>query len=118
MSRRLPASIDDDRPTLPAELLTEFCDAGFGDDEVLGIEPLDHGAMPGCVLSNGDLWSIERFKALMADEGWAVHTAQMIFDRVYAHERIALGHTSANAELRRMSLELFRALHARDGLDH
>lgn len=117
MSRRPPATIDDDRATMPAELLTEFCDAGFGDDDLLGVEPPD-SVMPGASLPRADLWAIARFKEQMAAEGWVVHTARMIFDRLYAHERIALGHTSANAELRGLALELFRGLHARDGIEH
>lgn len=117
MSRRPPATIDDDRATLPAELFSEFCDAGFGDEDILGVEPSD-SLMPGASLPSADLWAIARFKELMAAEGWVVHTARMIFDRVYAHERIALGHTSASAELRSVALELFRGLHARDGIEH
>ncbi|HEU4459868.1 MAG TPA: hypothetical protein VFR90_12155 [Methylibium sp.] len=117
MSRRPPATHDDDRATMPAELLTEFCDAAFRDDEMLGVDPLD-AVMPAPTLPRADLWSIGRFKELMAAEGWAVQTARMIFDRLYAHERIALGHTSASPELRAIALELFRSLHARDGLEH
>jgi hypothetical protein len=115
MSRRPAAHIDDERATMPAELLTEFCDARFGADDVLGIEPLDE---LGVGLPHADLWALARFKERMAAEGWVVHTARMIFDRVYAHERIALGHTSASAELRRLALELFRGLHSRDGIEH
>lgn len=117
MSRRPALQIDDERATMPAELLTEFCDARFGADDVLGIEPLD-GLDGDLGLPHADLWSLARFKDLMAAEGWVVHTARMIFDRLYAHERIALGHTSANADLRRLALDLFRGLHSRDGLEH
>lgn len=113
MSRRPTAHFDDERATLPAELLTEFCDAGLGDDEVLGVEPLD-GLMDCAGPPHADLWALARFKKMMAFEGWEVHTARMIFDRVYAHERVALGHTSASADLRGLALELFRGLHSRD----
>lgn len=117
MSRRPAAQNDDERATVPADLLTDFCDARFGADDVQGIEPLDDLGI-GAGLPRADLWALARFKELMAAEGWVVHTARMIFDRVYAHERIALGHTSASADLRRLALELFRGLHSRDGLDH
>lgn len=117
MSRRPAAQIDDERATMPAELLTEFCDAHFGSDDVLGVEPTDDPAV-ATGLPHADLWTLARFKELMAAEGWIVQTARMLFDRVYAHERIALGHTSASAELRRLALDLFRGLHANDGVEH
>ena len=51
---------------------------------------------------------LERFQALMAREGWFVHSARMRFDRLYARDRLALGHTSAAWDLRQLSLRLFR----------
>lgn len=51
---------------------------------------------------------LDRFQALMAREGWFVHSARMRFDRLYARERLALGHTSAAWDLRQLSLRLFR----------
>lgn len=51
---------------------------------------------------------LERFQVLMAREGWYVHSARMRFDRLYARDRLALGHTSAAWDLRQLSLRLFR----------
>lgn len=102
-----------DLPTMPDELLAEFADAGFAPiDGAARREAADAGAAPMRV----DLWTLSRFKQLMALEGWPVQAARMIFERNYAHERLAFAHTSASGELRHLSLELFRALHADDGL--
>lgn len=59
------------------------------------------------------LEQLERFKVLMADNGWPVHVARMLFDRLYAYDRIVLAHTSASYELRGLALEMFRILQAR-----
>ncbi len=111
--KRHPHLIDE-RPTMPVELLTEFCDADFGDGDSLLPEETELGA--GQSPLNVDLWTLARFKDLMAGEGWPVHAARMIFDRVYAHERLAFAHSSANDALRRLALDLFRRMHAEDGL--
>ena len=105
----------DERPTMPAELLTEFCDADFGDGDSLLPEDTELGLVGASPLDL-DLWTLARFKDLMAGEGWPVHAARMIFDRVYAHERLAFAHSSANEPLRRLALDLFRRMHADDGL--
>jgi hypothetical protein len=60
-----------------------------------------------------DLQQLERFKELMVGEGWPVHVARMLFDRLYAYDRIVLAHTSASYELRGLALDLFRILQAR-----
>lgn len=113
MNRRQP--LIDERPTMPLELLTEFCDADFGDGDTLMPEDVELGSAAPSPL-NVDLWTLARFKDLMAAEGWPVHAARMIFDRVYAHERLAFAHSSANDALRRLALDLFRRMHADDGL--
>jgi hypothetical protein len=106
----------DDQATVPADLATEFCDADFGSHLALGgdAETSAKGSLPASI----DLWTLARFKELMVAEGWPVQTARMIFDRVYAHERLAFGHTSANHDLRALSLDIFRRMHADDGLQH
>lgn len=109
-------SPSDEQATIPADLINEFCDADFGSPLALNGDadaPLRHG-LPLSI----DLWTLVRFKALMAVEGWPVQTARMIFDRVYAHERLAFGHTSASPDLRALSLDIFRRIHANDGLQH
>jgi hypothetical protein len=50
---------------------------------------------------------LDRFTGLMARHGWHMCAARMAFDPLYARERIALAHTSADAELRRLAVELF-----------
>lgn len=115
MDRRLPA-LHEERATLPAELITEFCDADFGPDTALS-DDLDV-AVPRSMPASIDLWTLTRFKQLMLVEGWPVQTARMLFDRVYAHERLAFGHTSATEELRRLSIDIFRRMHEDDRFSH
>ncbi len=55
-----------------------------------------------------------QFKALMLHEGWPVQLARMCYDRLYAYERIAQAHASANDVLRRVALQLFQAYHRLD----
>ena len=62
-----------------------------------------------------DLLTLARFKALMSGQGWRVETVRMIFDRSYAHERLAWAHGSHDATLRCIALDMFRRLHANDG---
>ena len=62
-----------------------------------------------------DLLTLARFKALMAEQGWRVETARMLFDSVYAHERLAWARGGSDESLRRLALDMFRALHAQDG---
>ena len=41
--------------------------------------------------------------------------ARMCYDRLYAYERIAQAHASANDTLRAAALQLFHAYHCLDG---
>ena len=63
---------------------------------------------------SGDLGPLLRFKSLMAADGQPVQLARMCYDRLYAYDRIACAHTSANDPLRRLALELFQTYHRRD----
>ena len=47
------------------------------------------------------------FRDLMAAEGWPVDLPRMCHDRLYAYERMALGHTSASRRLRAAAVTLF-----------
>ena len=60
--------------------------------------------VPACVIDMGLLAS---FRDLMARTGEPVLVQCMRYDRAYALERIALGHSSADRLLRRLSLMLF-----------
>ncbi len=104
----------EEQPTVPAEALSDFFDTNFApiEDQGPGHRVELARAMPLVV----DLRMLADFKRHMAREGWPVQVARMIFDRVYAHERLAFAHTSANEALQRIALELFRRLHAADGL--
>lgn len=48
-----------------------------------------------------------RFRRLMLHEGWAVDLARMCVDSHYAHECLALAHTSHDASLQAAALTLF-----------
>lgn len=71
----------------------------------------EHSATPLAV----DMWTLAHFKSLMSRDGWPVQVARMLFDRVYAHERLAFAHGSANEQLRRLALDIFQRMHAQDG---
>ncbi|MCV2359099.1 hypothetical protein LNV08_08930 [Paucibacter sp. TC2R-5] len=55
-------------------------------------------------VDGGDL---QRFHALMAQEGLALQPTRMLYDRLYACERLAQGHASANASLRELAMRMF-----------
>ncbi|MDN3923107.1 hypothetical protein [Roseateles violae] len=50
---------------------------------------------------------LQRFEALMAGEGIALQPTRMLYDRLYACERLAQGHASASQALRNLSMQLF-----------
>jgi len=51
---------------------------------------------------------LQAFQALMSVEGLPVQLSRMLYDRLYAFERIAEAHATANEPLRRMALQLFQ----------
>ncbi len=50
---------------------------------------------------------LQLFHALMQVQGWHVDVPRMLYDRVYACERLALAHTGSDDALRALSVELF-----------
>jgi hypothetical protein len=50
---------------------------------------------------------LQLFWALMQAQGWHVDMQRMLYDRVYACERLALAHTCADDALRALSVKLF-----------
>ena len=64
-------------------------------------------AEPGRVALIDDLKTLGRFRSKMAEQALVVNVARMMFDRPYAFERIALGHSSADESLQRLALQLF-----------
>lgn len=51
---------------------------------------------------------LELFVALMHSQSWHVNTAQMLYDREYGCEQLALAHTSTNEALRELAVQLFK----------
>jgi hypothetical protein len=74
--------------------------------------PVTGAALAGAGLASGALL---RFKSLMNGEGLACHLARLCADRLYAYERIAAAHATANEPLRRLALELFQIYHRCEG---
>jgi hypothetical protein len=64
-----------------------------------------------------DVALLQEFKLLMGLEGWPVQIARMCYDRLYAYERIAQAHASANSALRQVALQLFHAYHRLDEIE-
>jgi len=54
-----------------------------------------------------DLKALGRFRTKMAEQALPVNVARMMFDRSYAFDRIAMAHSSADASLQRLALQLF-----------
>lgn len=53
-----------------------------------------------------DVTMLERFSALMAQQGWTAHVSAMAFDRIYARERFAHAHRRGGPELVALAEEL------------
>lgn len=68
----------------------------------------DHIEQDACDVPFGRAASrLQLFHALMQVQGWHVDTQRMLYDRVYACERLALAHTCSDDALRALSVELF-----------
>jgi len=61
-----------------------------------------------------DIERLQQFKGLMAAEDEPVQIGRMLFDRLYAYERIACAHASAQEPLRRLALGLFQTCRRSD----
>jgi hypothetical protein len=57
-------------------------------------------------VNGGDL---QRLQALMGQEGLSLQPTRMLYDRLYACERLAQGHASANAALRELAMRMFNS---------
>ncbi len=75
----------------------------LGDIRALGLTV--HGATNGPVSTA----SLLRFGQLMNDAGLAINPTRMLYDRHYAYERLADGHSSDHSGLRELALDLFEA---------
>ncbi len=76
--------------------------------------PEHHPAPPVPLVAGVSVAVLARFRRLMAAEGLAVDLPRICLDRLYAFERIARGHASANDRLRAMALQLFAAYHCNE----
>ena len=56
-----------------------------------------------------DAADLQRFQALMAQEGLTLQPTRMLYDRLYACERLAQGHASASAALRELAMRMFNS---------
>lgn len=52
---------------------------------------------------------LQRFQQLMQMEGQVLQPTRMMYDRLYACERLAVGHASSNPVLRDLALKLFNS---------
>jgi hypothetical protein len=77
------------------------------------LTPSTQPVLAGPVTGELSMAPLLHFRSLMAGEGQSVQLARMCYDRLYAHERIAVAHASAHDPLRRLALELFQAYHWR-----
>jgi hypothetical protein len=67
---------------------------------------LEFGSPLVGAVDGGDL---QRFHTLMACEGLSLQPTRMLYDRLYACERLAQGHASANASLRNLAMRMFNS---------
>jgi len=75
--------------------------------------PPDLGAL-GLTLSSGIApEELQAFTRLMLAEGLPLQPTRMIYDRLYAFERLALAHGSGQRALQQMALHLFDAYQSR-----
>jgi hypothetical protein len=56
------------------------------------------------------LMLLSRFKDLMATDGVAVNTLEMLANNAYAFEQLALAHTSTSEQLRHCAMRVFALL--------
>jgi len=55
-----------------------------------------------------EMADLQRFQQLMGQEGLALQPTRMLYDRLYAFERLAQGHASASPALRDLAMRLFQ----------
>lgn len=76
----------------------------FHHDAGITVETLELGMPLAGAVSLGDLQELQR---LLQAEGLALQPTRMLYDRLYAFERLAAAHASANPALREQALRLF-----------
>jgi hypothetical protein len=63
------------------------------------------------LVADVSLLQLARLRRLMAADGEHVDVPRMCLDRLYAMERIARAHASADTRLRALALAMFQAYH-------
>jgi hypothetical protein len=81
----------------------------------LGGQSLDPALRPQSAFELGlpiagpvDANELQRFQQLMTQAGLALQPTRMLYDRLYAFERLAEGHASADPMLRELALRMFQ----------
>ena len=82
------------------------------------LSPVNHPAGHRPVPLIDDLKTLGRFRSKMAEQDLPVNVARMMFDRPYAFDRIALGHSSSDESLQRLALQLFAQYAKSDDTEH
>lgn len=80
--------------------------------------PVDTHVAGRSVALIDDLKTLGHFRSKMAEQGLPVNVARMMFDRPYAFDRIAVGHSSADASLQRLALQLFAQYAKSEDTEH
>lgn len=89
------------------EIAPDYLLDGHLFDPALRPQPaLDFGSPIAGPVDAGDL---QRFQTLMALEGLSLQPTRMLYDRLYACERLAQGHASANLALRELAMRMFNS---------
>jgi hypothetical protein len=71
--------------------------------------PVFEAAQPLPLVAPVSVLQLARFRRFMVAEGWPVDLNRICLDRIYAFERLARAHTSADPRLRQLAMRLFTA---------
>lgn len=82
------------------------------------LQPASDAATGRPVALIDDLKTLGRFRSKMSEQALPVNVARMMFDRPYAFDRIALGHSSSDETLQRLALQLFAQYAKSDESSH
>jgi len=88
---------------IPAQTRASL-ETGLRLSDVAGLELPDLG-MP--IAGPVDFQHLQAFHALMQAQGLRLQPTRMLYDRLYAFERLAEAHASASPALRDMAIDLF-----------
>lgn len=102
-------------PDLPAAAPLLFDLREAAPRYTLGGAELDPALRPQAAFELGspiagpvDATELQRFQQLMAQQGLSLQPTRMLYDRLYAFERLAQAHASASPALRALAMQLFQ----------